>query len=59
MTKNFAKIKLLVNQAEIARRLRIDKSYVSLLFTGKRKSAKRIAQIKKILLREFKALERK
>ncbi|MGA3285815.1 MAG: hypothetical protein ABSD46_00150 [Bacteroidota bacterium] len=59
MTKNFAKIKLIVNQAEIARRLNIDRSYVSLLFSGKRRSAKRIAQIKQILLREFKAFKRK
>jgi len=59
MTKNFAKIKLIVNQAEIARRLNIDRSYVSLLFSGKRGSAKRIAQIRKILLKEFKAFKRK
>ncbi len=58
MTKNFAKIKPMVNQAEIARRLKIDRSYVGLLFSGKRKSKKRIEQIRKILLKELSMLKR-
>jgi hypothetical protein len=53
MTKNFAKIKPMVGQAEIARRLKIDKSYVGLLFAGKRKSKKRLEQIRKMLLKEL------
>jgi hypothetical protein len=57
MRKNFVKIKPMVNQAEIARRLKIDKSYVGLLFAGKRKSKKRLEQIRKILLKELSILE--
>jgi hypothetical protein len=57
MTKNFAKIKPMVNQAEIARRLKIDKSYVGLLFAGKRKSKKRLEQIRKMLLKEISILK--
>jgi predicted DNA-binding transcriptional regulator len=59
MRKNFAKIKSIINQAEIARRLKIDKSYVGLLFAGKRQNRKRIEQIREILLKELKVLERK
>ena len=59
MRKNFAKIKPIINQAEIARRLKIDKSYVGLLFSGKRQSKKRIEQIRKILLKELNALKQK
>jgi hypothetical protein len=59
MTKNFAKIKPMVNQAEIARRLKIDKSYVGLLFAGKRKSKKRLEQIRKMLLKELNILKSK
>jgi len=59
MTKNFAKIKPMVNQAEIARRLNIDKSYVGLLFAGKRKNKKRLEQIRKMLLKELDVLKSK
>jgi len=59
MTKNFAKIKPMVNQSEIARRLHVDKSYVGLLFSGKRKSKKRIEQIRKMLLKELDVLKSK
>jgi predicted adenine nucleotide alpha hydrolase (AANH) superfamily ATPase len=59
MRKNFAKIKSIVNQAEIARRLKIDKSYVGLLFSGKRQNEKRINQIRNILLKELKVLKRR
>jgi len=58
MGKNFAKIKPIINQAEIARRLNLDKSYICLLFAGKRRSKKRIEQIRQILLKELSALER-
>jgi predicted DNA-binding transcriptional regulator len=59
MRKNFAKIKPIINQAEIARRLEIDRSYVGLLLAGKRQNKKRIEQIREILLKELKVLERK
>jgi len=59
MTKNFAKIKPMVNQAEIARRLKVDKSYVGLLFAGKRKSKKRLEQIRKMLIKELGIFNRK
>ncbi len=58
MRKNLAKIKPIINQAEIARRLRIDKSYVGHLFSGRRRSKKRIEQIRDMLIKELKLLDR-
>jgi len=59
MGKNLIKIKRLINQSEIARRLDIDRSYVSLLLTGKRKNEKRIKQIKSIIVKELNRLRSK
>jgi transcriptional regulator with XRE-family HTH domain len=57
MGKNFAKIKPIINQAEIARRLGVDKSYIGLLFAGKRRNKERIRQIREILIKELKLLK--
>ena len=43
----------LVNKAEIARRLGISRSYVSLLLSGKRKNKSYLLKIDQLLTKEF------
>ncbi len=56
MAKKYPRIKRIVNQAEIARKAHITPQYVGMLLSGKRKSQKRIEQIRKIIFRELNSL---
>jgi len=58
MNKSLSKIKPIINQAEVARRLGISPSYVCYLWSGKRTNAGRLAQIRHLIATELKALER-
>ena len=53
MQKDLKKIQRIINQAEIARRLNLSKSYVCLLFSGKRKSEQQITRIRELIASEL------
>lgn len=53
MAKRLRKIKRIVNQSEIARRMNLTPQYIGMLMAGKRKNARRIGQIHAILLKEI------
>jgi len=48
---NNIKNRKLINASEIARQIGVSPGYVRLLLAGKRKSSKRLNQIKKILIK--------
>jgi|GEM_PF-2445045 len=58
MSNPLPRIKHLVNQAEIARRIGVSERYAGLLISGDRNSVKRIKQIIKIMSAEADYLKR-
>lgn len=53
MNKSFKRIKPLINQSELARRMKVTPRYVGMLISGERTAENRIDQIKKILAKEL------
>jgi transcriptional regulator with XRE-family HTH domain len=56
MHKKRQKSNAILNRAEIARRLGVSRSYVSLLLCGKRTNSDRQEQIRRIVLSDTKGL---
>lgn len=59
MAKTMKKIKRIVNQSELARRIGVTPQYIGMLMSGKRTNRKRIAQIQEILSRELNGIRGK
>ncbi len=53
MIKKYQKMKKIINQSELARKIGVSPEYVRMLLSGRRKNAKRLEEIDAILVKEL------